>query len=467
MSDRKTKPRTKAKPKPRAPKRPVQPSPPPTTGSYFLSLELENVRCFSDRQTLDLSDGHGRPARWTILLGENGTGKTTILQMLAVGTISEPLSDGVVETARYRDFSRVYHSMRDSLIRGDGTQSSQWEFTIAEDVGPGNAPEEGSRGFLAVEIRPGESHSKWRSRPVQLPTCFAYSVERRLSHHPSLKPEARLDTAEGLFQETSSIGDSEGWLLRLDYASSKYPRLGEPARKRRELVKDVLLRILPDVSDLRFDASSGFFPTPSVQFKTPYGWVPLRQLGYGYRTMIAWVVDLAARMIERYPESPDPLAEPAVVLVDEIDLHLHPKWQRTVIAYLTDRFPNTQFIVTSHSPLIVQSAADANFALLRREGDHVVIENHPETIRGWRIDQVLTSDLFGLPTARPPGEEKLILRRDQLLAKSRLTAGDREELSQIEEKIALPTGESFDQARTMELIKDSIEYLKKVRGAES
>ncbi len=55
----------------------------PTTGSYFLSLELENVRCFSEKQVLDLSDGQGRPARWTILLGENGTGKTTVLQLLA------------------------------------------------------------------------------------------------------------------------------------------------------------------------------------------------------------------------------------------------------------------------------------------------------------------------------------------------------------------------------------------------
>ena len=67
----------------------------PTTGSYFLSLELENVRCFSEKQTLDLSDGNGRPARWTILLGENGTGKTTILQLLAasiehLGSPSEP-----------------------------------------------------------------------------------------------------------------------------------------------------------------------------------------------------------------------------------------------------------------------------------------------------------------------------------------------------------------------------------------
>ena len=121
---------------------------------------------------------------------------------------------------------------------------------------------------------------------------------------------------------------------------------------------------------------------------------------------------------------------------------------REVIGYLTERFPNTQFIVTSHSPLIVQAAAGANIALLRREGDHVVIENHPETIRGWRIDQILTSDLFGLETARPPDEEKLLLRRKELLTRPRLTKSDRNELKEIEEKIGpIPTGESFEQAK--------------------
>ncbi len=69
-----------------------------------------------------------------------------------------------------------------------------------------------------------------------------------------------------------------------------------------------------------------------------------------------------------------------MVLVDEIDLHLHPRWQRDLIGFLTARFPNAQFIATDHSPLIVQAAADANIALLRREGDHVVNDNNPETI---------------------------------------------------------------------------------------
>ncbi len=191
----------------------------------------------------------------------------------------------------------------------------------------------------------------------------------------------------------------------------------------------------------------------------------MRQLGYGYRTMIAWVVDLAARMIECYPNSRNPLAEPAVVLVDEIDLHLHPRWQRDVIGFLTERFPNTQFLVTAHSPLIVQAATGANIAVLRRDGDHVVIDNHPETIRGWRVDQILTSDLFGLETARPPDMEKDLLRRKALLTRSRLTKADQRELQEIEQRIgSLPTGESFEQAQTMALIKESIAYLKKSQG---
>jgi len=178
--------------------------------------------------------------------------------------------------------------------------------------------------------------------------------------------------------------------------------------------------------------------------------------------MIAWIVDFARRMVERYPDSPDPLAEPAVVLVDEIDLHLHPKWQRELVGFLTERFPSTQFIATAHSPLIVQAASGANIALLKREGDHVVIENNPETIRGWSLDQILTSDLYGLETARPPDTEKLMLRRRELLTKPGLTKADKKKLEEIEAKLGpIPTGESFEQAKTMALIEKSLEILKK------
>ncbi len=448
----------------------------PMTGSYFLSLELENVRCFSEKQMLDLSDGNGRPARWTILLGENGTGKTTILQLLAIMSISEPIAEPVLDRdtprPRSRQSSRALDTMRDSLIRNAAGPRTKIRYRIAHGA---VLSEEGSRfdcGSYSINMSGGaflHDPVEPQGSPPPQPTCFAYSVDRRLNPLPSLQQPQFMDTADGLFLERSSTGDSEGWLLRLDYASSKTSRMQGRQKQRLEMVKDVLIKILPDVSDIRFDASNGFNPTPRVEFETLDGWVPLRQLGYGYRAIIAWVVDLAARMIECYPDSRDPLAGPAVVLVDEIGLHLHPKWQRKVISFLTERFPNTQFIATSHSPLIVQAAANANLVVLKRQGDHIVIENHPETLRGWRVDQVLTSELFDLPTARPPDEEKLLLRRQEILAKSRPTKADWKTLEEINDQLGpIPSGESFDEAKkTMDLIERSLKLIEKYQGTKT
>ncbi len=176
------------------------------------------------------------------------------------------------------------------------------------------------------------------------------------------------------------------------------------------------------------------------------------------------MVDFASRMFERYPRSKNPLANPAIVLIDEIDLHLHPKWQRQIMSYLTERFPNTQFIATAHSPLIVQSAVDANIAVLRREGDHVVIDNNPASVQGWRIDQVLTSDLFGLASARLPSVDEWVEQRDKILAKKRITKPDREKLKILEEKIAdLPGGESSQDMEAMRILRQAAQHLSKAK----
>jgi AAA domain, putative AbiEii toxin, Type IV TA system len=180
----------------------------------------------------------------------------------------------------------------------------------------------------------------------------------------------------------------------------------------------------------------------------------------GYQSQIAWLVDFASRMFERYPDSPDPFAEPAVVLIDEIDLHMHPRWQRQLIDDLTKRCPNTQFIVTAHSPLVVQAAAGANIVLLRREGDHVVIDNDPEVLSNWRVDQILTSELFGLESARPPQIEAPLKERRALLAKPKLTSRDRARLAELDARIGeLPAGESAEDRRAMELIRRAAEKL--------
>ena len=151
-------------------------------------------------------------------------------------------------------------------------------------------------------------------------------------------------------------------------------------------------------------------------------------------------------------KSENPIAEPAIVLVDEIDLHLHPKWQQTVIDYLSERFVNTQFIVTAHSPLIIQSKRTANVILLDRDGDKVVARQDLDAIKEWRVDQILTSDLFGLERTRKPEIEMIYDERSKLLGKAKLTTTERRHLNALNAKIhQLPTAES-EEMRDVEAL---------------
>lgn len=290
--------------------------------------------------------------------------------------------------------------------------------------------------------------------------CFGYGASRRMSE-TSLSEKAEDDPYASLFSDSVELLNAEEWLLQADYAASKPSSIQKRAAKRRDDIKDVLINLLPDVEDIRFAQLTEKQMKPGVEVKTPYGWVSIKDLSLGYKTLIAWMVDLASRLFDRYPNSPNPLAEPAVVLVDEIDLHLHPKWQRNLMGFLSERFPNTQFIATAHSPLVVQAATDANIVLLRREGDHVIIDNDVKKIDGWRFDQVLTSDLFGLESARPPQLDNLLAERTKILSKARLTKKDKEKLQKIEAEIGeLPTGETPEDIEAMDVIRRAAERLK-------
>lgn len=431
--------------------------------AYFLSLSLENVRCFGPKQTLNLSTKDGKPAPWTIILGLNGRGKTTLLQSLAGFEEVHDRSVANRPVPRFLLDSPVLLSPRAI----DATSTTELRCSIAN----------GST-IRSTTRKEGELYLRYNDATVRIdlhpeskataPHCIAYGAGRRVGNAALSQAEADDPTAT-LFSDRAELRNPEEWLLQLDYAHARTN--SEDAKRRFEEAKELLLRIMPDgeVSDLRAVAGTGSHPKPRVEFETPYGWVPLRQLGYGYQTLITWVADLANRMAERYPNSKNPLHEPAVVLVDEIDLHLHPKWQRKLMAFLRGRFPNVQFIATAHSPLIAQAAAqDANLAVLRREGDHVVIDNDLGHIRNWRVDQILTSDLFGLETARPPQIEDKLRERGKLLSKSKLTAADKKRLEQLEAEIGeLPMGETAKEIEERQRILHLLETLSTERKPKS
>jgi predicted ATP-binding protein involved in virulence len=427
---------------------------------YFLSFELENALCFKQPQKLDLSDGNGNPAQWTVILGDNGVGKTTLLRCLAA-------LDTTLEMQK--SYKAIVTPIHKKVPWKDLTilRSQKANFGAClifkqklSDLRESDYTSPLSKCDVSIELALDSiAYIRDSNKELNTLTCYGYGATRR-SGETSLNESLSSENWASLYSDNVDLINVEEWFLQTDYAiKSAAGEIKQRLEKQFDQIKEVLKKILPDIKDIRVAPIDENRSYPAAEFQTPYGWVRFSSLGLGYRTMVAWMVDLSMRLFQRYPDSPDPLAEPAIVLVDEIDLHLHPKWQRTIISYLTERFPNTQFIVTAHSPLIVQAARNANIVLLKREGDHVVIDNDPEIVDNWRVDQVLTS-VFEMPTARPADVEKFILQRRELLAKSKLTKKDQAELKQLEEQIgSLPTGESQADLRAMDIIRRAAEYL--------
>lgn len=111
--------------------------------------------------------------------------------------------------------------------------------------------------------------------------------------------------------------------------------------------------MIPGYSNLRIELN------PSRMLLTNNEGIDLQidQLSGGYKAVLSVVADIAKRLAIANPQSVNPLEEEAVILIDELDLHLHPKWQKTIVEDLRRTFPKCQFIISTHSPFIIQALA--------------------------------------------------------------------------------------------------------------
>ena len=447
---------------------------------YFSSLELENVRCFGERQVLKLVDDQGRPAQWTLLLGDNGVGKTTLLQCLAwmrpvpLGTETEDepsniqpaLTDEENETlaSLLRAGNEVTLDLKATLSVSRNFTNAGEEQTISETVSRNvvtGIRMRGKDGRLQThELTENRIEGEQYDPNFIEPPLFAYGAARYMGMSNLDKKELE-DPLASLFSRSMELYDAEQRLINLDHLGLKDERYKIQLQKIKQLFADVL----PDVSKegdvhiLGPKMREEFGEPGGVRFTTPYGDVPLSGLSLGYQTTLTWVLDLVIRLSKHYPQSDNPLAEPAIVMVDEVDLHLHPRWQRQIVERLTKYFPNTQFIATAHSPLMVQSTLDANLVVLRQNDGQVEIENHPDFVEGWRADQILTSELFGVHS-RSPRIEKLIDERYSLLDKKERTLSEEQRLQALDEELDnLPTG-SHEDNEAMEIIRQAAALIK-------
>jgi predicted ATP-binding protein involved in virulence len=154
----------------------------------------------------------------------------------------------------------------------------------------------------------------------------------------------------------------------------------------------------------------------------------VEQLSDGEKGLLAMVGDLARRLAIANPSLSDPLQGSGVVLIDEIELHLHPKWQREIIPALTRTFPNCQFIVTTHSPQVISQVKPEGIYILERT-DTGIVAMRPESSYGRDTNRIL-EDLMDTPE-RPQEIKESLLELFRLIAR-----GELDSARQLHQKIA-------------------------------
>ncbi|HEV7403851.1 MAG TPA: AAA family ATPase [Chthoniobacteraceae bacterium] len=186
---------------------------------------------------------------------------------------------------------------------------------------------------------------------------------------------------QGLFDEGHPLIPLASWLPAME--------TGNPGRWKQ--IVDLISLALGD--DYKFE---GFFVDGEYQVEKSGVRLPMGALSDGYRAYIGWVGDMLYHICMGAPSGAKLVQNRGVVLVDEIDLHLHPEWQRRVIPLLAKTFPNIQFIFTTHSPIVVGSVEWSNIHVLSVDGPIQM----SEAVSGLSAEQILLSPYFGLETTR-------------------------------------------------------------------
>jgi hypothetical protein len=256
--------------------------------------------------------------------------------------------------------------------------------------------------------------------------------------------------------EVVALADAQEILENLDYQVSK----NRSDERLFERMKTAVARLLPeDIKAEDIEVRGPRAMGGGVQVRTPSGMTPFRDLSLGYKTMFSWTVDLAWRLFKAFPASDDPLAESAIVLIDEVDLHFHPRWQRDLRRRLLEQFPKVQFIASTHNPVTAQQTLSegGNVAVVGWAGEEAHIRNNPIKRDDWGIDQILTSNLFGFETARTLDAEAKLEERLNLIRTPNRTAEQNRRLHELDEFAAsLPTARSPSAQSLEDLMMDLV-----------
>lgn len=403
-------------------------------------ITLSNIKCFHNQdlhfiRTPNAQGDRVTPYPWITLLGENGVGKSTILQALALLLAGPEAAKELLPrpTGWVRDPQRVgtLRAIVHQSIGDIGTfdeKSPQSSFDLSYVVTGSMAVTVGSdRETQQTYTEPALIEHSTKTLSWLRANAFAssskgwfsvgYGAFRRLTRSgqvtiPSLEAPKRSSNFFTQFNEDSALSSFERWMVYLDYRLAKDPH-DLDAQKMKQVGEAAIVKLLPgDVS------IAGVTTEGLIEFRVGDQIVPTIRLSDGFRSVIALAGDLIWRLLQAFPDLEDPTQASGVVLIDELDIHLHPSWQREISGWLQDVFPNLQFFVATHSPLVATGAGE-NALTLRLDmlDGQLNVTEIPYTDLAADVDRTLRSPAFGLQSTYSPPTERKIQRYHQLQKK--------------------------------------------------
>lgn len=292
-----------------------------------------------------------------VLVGENGVGKTSILEALAcgLGPFLTAMPDAKGKLIKKSDIHISSKGIANyARISIETTSSLSWDL-VAKGVDVSEPPKIGTSALTSYATHLVDSQSEY-------PLIAYYGTNRALTSTSSkvaINPFEKENRGEGYdfaLDAKVNYGILKNWFSKIEVDELrkrdelKDHKFIHPAKR---LVSEAVYQIVDRATCLEFDKNSN---DVMVHWKNEQGEcvkLTLEQLSEGYRNMVSLTIDLVRRAYLLNPTKPKPLTVNGIVLIDEIELHLHPRWQQKILNDLTKLFKNIQFIVTTHSPQVL------------------------------------------------------------------------------------------------------------------
>ena len=408
--------------------------------THIKRVRLENIGPFDD-QSFDLTPG------WNILFGDNGVGKSNFLKAVAVGLCGES--------------AKAYADRMVKIKTAGGTTNPSGTITI-EAVTDING-EKRDKTFVTRIFKSdfGGDMSARPPRPLEsegwlavgFPPMRIISWKREQIDQPSIvNRPAPPDLLPLIVGESDPRLDSlKSWLIDLDNRINRDLKNKVADSRSLRLRKDFFEVIAALTPKVEIDFGAIGEDGKAVLVKTADGLVPIEAVSQGTSSLMGWVGVLLRRLFDLYGSAEKPREQHALVLIDEIDAHMHPEWQRQLIPKIRELFPNLQVIATTHSPLLVPSLNPNEIIRLRREpgAKGITVDVPRYDLREFPTNQILTSPLFDVDTTLPPALAEALERYKNLAAKDELTEDEKIDLERaaMELNVRLPTPKEKIEAR--------------------